>query len=450
MASDVYRYAGICLLSNRQNVPYLSLETRISFGTIGKSLPASCVKTVLFVTEKFPWPLDDGGQIRTYQILKNLSAQFSIILITLDPSCPEYEEPIRNLGVEVITVPRYRPRWMLPWHILRSLVTKRPYPLPKNFSPNILKEIRRQLSTGEVQALHLNHLDAAQYIDWLDDFRSQVKVVLDTHNLLTSLYARFVATERNYFRKAYIWTQWRKMRFYEKATTQKADCVVVCSENEREILHSWGLKTGLVVPNGVDTQFYTPEPVSRVDGKPVQLVFTGAMDYLPNADGIRWFLRSVLPKLDGLAVHYKLTVVGKNPSADLRAWETPGKVEFTGRVDDVRPYTRSADVFVVPLHIGGGTRLKILEALAMKVPVVSTRVGAEGLDLRDGIHLRVVDDASTMAQTIAELCALPDRGQEMARRGREYVSRNYDWAAVTAPLCRSYANALYEQGGCCR
>ena len=108
----------------------------------------------------------------------------------------------------------------------------------------------------------------------------------------------------------------------------------------------------------------------------------------------------------------------------------------------MRPYTRSADVFVVPLQVGGGTRLKILEALAMKVPVVSTRIGGEGLDLRDGVHLRLADDASAMAQAIAELCACPNRAHEMARRGREQVIGKYDWRAVSYSLCRYYEETL--------
>jgi glycosyltransferase involved in cell wall biosynthesis len=402
-----------------------------------------CGRTILFVSEKFPWPLDDGGQIRTYQILRSLAVQFSVILVATDPLCPQDKEAIQKLGIEVITVPRHRNHLMLPWYVLGSLFTKRPYPLPKNFSRRLLNEIRHQVSAGRVQAIHLNHLDAAQYVDWLDEFRSEVKIVFDTHNLLAPLYERLLNVEPNYLRKLFIWVQSRKMNLYERATIQKADCVAVCSTVERDILCSWGLNACLVVPNGVDTEFYTPAPVRSVDGRPLALVFTGAMDYLPNADGIRWFLRCVSPKLDKLEIQYKITIVGKNPPADLLAWELPGKIEFTGRVVDVRPYTHSADLFVVPLQVGGGTRLKILEALAMKVPVVSTRVGAEGLELHDGIHLRVVDDASTMAQTIAELSALPDRGQEMAHRGREYVSKKYDWAAVTAPLSRFYASELY-------
>lgn len=398
---------------------------------------------ILFVTEKFPWPVDDGGQIRTYQVLKNLSLHFPVTLVSLAPLSSNYEPPIRDLGVEVVTCPRHRPTWLTPWFLAQTLFTKRPYPLPKNFSFKILHEIRGRVSMGVIQALHLNHLDVAQYIDWLGGRERRIRVVFDTHNLLTALYNRIVKVEGNLFRKTYAWIQWRKMRVYEQATMRKTDCTVVCSDLEREVLQEWGIKNPLVVPNGVDTQFFTPSRLlPRKKGQPVRLVFTGAMDYLPNADGVRWFLRSVLPELDQRLPRYKLTIVGKNPPADLRAWECPEKIEFTGRVEDVRQYTRSADVFVVPLQVGGGTRLKILEALAMQIPVVSTRIGAEGLDLQDGIHFRLADSVSTMARAIAELGAQPEYAQKLARQGREKVLERYDWNAVTLPLCHYYQEVL--------
>jgi glycosyltransferase involved in cell wall biosynthesis len=333
---------------------------------------------------------------------------------------------------------------MLLWYLLQSLFTKRPYPLPKNFSRAILHEIRRRIAIGDVRAIHLNHLDAAQYVDWLKFARPQPKIVFDTHNILTSLYGRLTQRESNMFRRAYYRIQWRKTQLYEPAIMHKADRVIVCSEGEREVLDEWGVRSCLVIPNGVDTEFFTPHLFSsRATPQPVHLVFTGAMDYLPNADGLRWFFCSVMPELDRMLSHYKLTIVGKNPPGDLLARERSGRIEFTGRVEDVRPYTRSADVFVVPLRIGGGTRLKVLEALAMQLPVVSTRIGAEGLDLTDRVHLRLADDTSAMAQAIAELCARPDRAQEMARRGRERVLGRYDWRATTYPLSRYYEEALY-------
>ena len=400
---------------------------------------------ILFVTDKFPWPLDDGGQIRTFQILKALAFRFRVVLIAGSPQSLICEEAIRKLGVEVVSCERRRLPWMLPIHLVRALFTKRPYPLPKNFSRRILGEIRKRLHVGESSAIHFNHLDAAQYIDWLDLKGSGVTAVFDTHNVLSKMYSRLVGSTENALGKSYLWIQWKKMCRYEHVLMQKMDCVVVCSEAEKEILRDYAVDSGLVVPNGVDTKFFTPARREvRLVQEPLNLIFTGAMDYLPNADGIRWFCRYVLPKLDDLSLCYKLTVVGKNPPADLLEIQNPGKIEFTGRVDDVRPYTRCADVFVVPLQVGGGTRLKVLESLAMQIPVVSTRLGAEGLHLDDGVHLHLADDPNSIAQAIAELASQPEQSRETARVGRQKVLETYDWESVTAPLCEYYGRVLAE------
>src|SRR5215831_1848762 len=154
---------------------------------------------ILFVTEKFPWPLDDGGQIRTYHILKSLSSRFSVTLVSLSPPLSEYEQPIRHLGVEVLTFSRRRLPWLNFWFLVQALFSRRPYPLSKNFSSEILYEIRSRVK--DVQALHLNHLDAAQYIDWLEREERRIRIVFDTHNLLTSVYSRLVKVEENLLRK---------------------------------------------------------------------------------------------------------------------------------------------------------------------------------------------------------------------------------------------------------
>ncbi len=402
---------------------------------------------LLFVTDKYPWPVDDGGQIRTHQLLKHLGTQYSVKLLAIAPLFVNDTRARLSLEVDTITFNRPHRRWKMFAGLVLSLITNRPYPLTKNFSRQMLEAIQNEIDTGTLDAIHFNHLDAAQYVHWLNRKRRRPRFVFDTHNVLSSLYARLLTVERNPIRWMYAWTQWQKMRSYEDSTMQKVDCVIVCSERERREVNEWGIENCIVVPNGVDTQEFTPLRTTGMSSEGVQLLFIGALDYRPNADGIRWFIRSVLPELACRLENFKLTVVGKNPPKDLLAHRATGRVEFTGNVDDVRPYARSADVFVVPLHIGGGTRLKILEALAMELPVVSTAVGAEGLELRDGLHLRIAEDSMAMAVIIAELCRCPTYAREMARRGREQVLENYDWAAVTVPLCEYYKNSVSKMNG---
>ncbi len=394
---------------------------------------------VLFVTEKHPWPLDDGGQIRTFQVLRSLARACEVTLLSTAPAQAAALEPLRELGLELVCVPPHRRPWKTPLALGRSLFTRAPHPLPKNFSRAMLARIRERLAAGSVDALHLNHLDAAQYLEHLGELRPRARAVIDTHNLLSPLYARLVETARDPATRSYCWLQWTRMCRYEPWLLRQAERVLVCSEAERAQLQVWGVENALIVPNGVDTAAFTPEgPRAREPGGGLELVFTGGMDYLPNSDGVGWFLREIFPRIQAAQPHARITVVGKNPPPALRALARAGAVEFTGRVEDVRPFARAARVFVVPLRIGGGTRLKILEALAMQLPLVSTRVGAEGLDLVDGEHLLLADTPEDFATAVLALGHERERAERLARAGRARVLERYDWSAVTAPLASWY------------
>ncbi len=166
----------------------------------------------------------------------------------------------------------------------------------------------------------------------------------------------------------------------------------------------------------------------------LELCFTGGMDYLPNEDAARWFLERVFPLVLRGRPDARITFVGKNPPDALLERARPGQVVFTGRVEDVRPFARVAHVFVVPLRIGGGTRLKILEALSMNLPLVSTRIGAEGLDLVAGEHLLLADEPQEFAAAVLELANDRERARRLAASGRARVLERYDWKVTTQPL----------------
>lgn len=390
---------------------------------------------VLFVSEKHPWPLDDGGQIRTFQVLRALAGSARVTLLTTDPRASGAVEPLCALGIEVVLVPPHRRSWLLPFSLARALFTRRPHPLPRNFSPAMLAQIRRRMAGKSVDVLHLNHLDAAQYLESLDPLPDGVRSTVDTHNLLSLVYEKLMAAQRPGLSRAYLWLQWTRMVRYEPALLRRAGRVLVCSEKERAALAVLGVERVLVVPNGVDTSTFAPPAVPPANPLgALELVFTGGMDYLPNADGARWFLERVFPLVLRGRPDARITFVGKNPSAALRGLARDGQVVFTGRVDDVRPFVQRAQVFVVPLRIGGGTRLKVLEALAMGLPLVSTRVGAEGLELADGEHLLLADEPQAFAGAVLALANDQARARRLAAAGRARVLERYDWKVTTQPL----------------
>jgi polysaccharide biosynthesis protein PslH len=224
--------------------------------------------------------------------------------------------------------------------------------------------------------------------------------------------------------------QWRRMHRLEARECGRFARVIAVSEQDAEIFQSrYGIPSVAAVPTGVDVEYFQPGLEAEVT--PKNMVFVGSMDWMPNDDGIRWFAESVLPLVQKQEPGATLTVVGRSPTQAMRrlAEGIPG-IEVTGTVPDVRPFLRRAAISVVPLRVGGGTRLKIYEAMAAGTPMVSTTIGAEGLPVRHGEHLLIADSPEAQADAILSLLADRQRALDMADRARRYVAENCSWDAV--------------------
>ena len=219
----------------------------------------------------------------------------------------------------------------------------------------------------------------------------------------------------------------RKTRRYEARACARATLTIAVSQADRDRLRAISPgATVCAVPSGVDTAYFAPRGEPEVPGR---LVFTGSMDWYPNEDAVRHFIDAILPAIRRGAPHTTVSIVGRDPSSRLRAAAARADVQVTGTVGDVRPYVGQAEVFVVPLRIGGGTRLKILEGLAMGKAVVSTTTGAEGLPLVPGTHLLQADDPLEFARAVVALLREPRRRSALGVAGRRLV-REYSWAEV--------------------
>ena len=238
---------------------------------------------------------------------------------------------------------------------------------------------------------------------------------------------------------AYSLIQWQKLVRYERRICQAADHVIAVSEADRLALQR--LQPGLkvtVIPNGVSLEFYRPEKTAPAALRRPALVFTGKMDYRPNVDAVRWFVAEVWPLILMRRPEAHFYIVGQKPHAQVQALAgTPGLV-ITGRVPDVRPYLAGADLCVVPLRIGGGTRLKVLEAMAMGLPVVSTHLGCDGFPFVDDREASLADDPPAFAEAVLALLADPARAGAMARAARAYVTAHYGWDSILSELARLY------------
>jgi glycosyltransferase involved in cell wall biosynthesis len=240
----------------------------------------------------------------------------------------------------------------------------------------------------------------------------------------------------NIVKRLYFQLQAQRMAQYEGEACRKAKRVIAVSNADADTMRrEYRVQDVSAVPTGVDLEFFKNPGTPTPTGFKADLVFVGSMDWMPNSEGIRWFVREVFPLVLKKRPNTTFTIVGRKPPPDIDAM-TNERIKVTGTVPDVRPYLWGSSVSIVPLRIGGGTRLKIYEAMAASVPVISTSVGAEGLEIEDGQNIAIADDAGPFADRCVDL--LNDRAtcQIMARRALEIVADRYSWDSVVAQFER--------------
>ena len=265
-----------------------------------------------------------------------------------------------------------------------------------------------------------------------------VKKLVSAHNVEADIWQRYYENETNPPRRWYIREQWRKVERFEREALRWVDGALTVSDLDRNCFFQKHPHLPItVIPNGVDLDYF--RPMSQPERRQ-QVVFTGSMDWRPNQDAARYFVSEILPLLRRIRPELECTFVGRSPPADIRALAQVPGVHITGTVDDVRPYVERAAVYVVPLRIGGGSRLKILEALAMGRAVVSTTVGAEGLDVVPDRHIVLADEPRAFAESVLRLLDDAKRCLDLAIEGRRLVEQHYGWDA----LANKFGNFIRE------
>lgn len=389
---------------------------------------------VLVLDEALPAPPDTGKRIRTAALLARLAPAHDITLAfhAEGPVDGAAAAGLEAAGLRLVPVPRRPlakrgPRFA--WDLARNLLLPTPYMAMAHRTRALRAAVGRLVAEAEAagRPFHLLH---AEWLPYAENVPASVRLprVVSAHNVEATIWARYRAAERSPLRRAYIALQQAKVARFERRVLAAADAVTAVSEGDAEaIRRASGQSDVSVVENGVDGAHFAPLP--GVAPEPAHAVFTGSLDWRPNQDGVLWFLEEVWPRVRAAVPAARLSVVGRQPPAPLvaRVRAAPG-AELHASVPDVRPYLARAAVSVVPLRVGGGSRLKIPEALASGRPVLSTTVGAEGLHLPGGIT--VADGAEAFAAALVALFAEPARALEQARRGREQVLARYEWGAI--------------------
>jgi len=387
---------------------------------------------ILWLKTELLHPVDKGGKIRTYNMLKELKREHHVTYLTLDDGTANADARARATEYchELICVPhRAHEKFTLAFYfeLLLNLLSSRPYAIKKYESTAMSDKILELESRNEFDLLVCDFLAPTANVPRT----LTMSTILFQHNVEAMIWKRHYEVQNNPLKKAYLYGQWRKMWQFEKEMCHRFDCVIAVSADDRDHMkREYGAEAVFDVPTGVDTEFFSPS--GAVVPKPHSLVFTGSMDWLPNEDAIRYFMREIMPLIKEKVLDATLTVVGRNPpAAFVELSRAEPSLIITGRVDDVRPYIESAAAYVVPLRIGGGTRLKIFEAMAMEKPVISTTVGAEGLALSNGVELLVADEAKSFAEAVVKVLTDSSYAFDLGQRAVSTVRHHHGWHQVT-------------------
>lgn len=398
--------------------------------------PAGRRLHVALVDEELPYPPTSGKRIRTLSLLLRLAGRHRLTYVchrNADPGEARRAAAFLNeRGVETVVVDRAVPRKSGPLFYAR-LAANLLSPLPYSVASHASRALRRAVADlAARERVDLWQCEWTPYALALRGLAGARRLVV-AHNVESLIWQRYHETEANPLKRWYIGRQWRKFERFERETYGAADCTVaVSAEDAARIRGRFGGGRVQVIDNGVDTCYFRPSPRPAGAGP---VLFLGSLDWRPNLDAVGQLLEVVWPALRRSEPAARLCLVGRHPPGWLRrqAAATAG-VELHADVPDVRPYLAAASVLAVPLRVGGGSRLKILEALAAGVPVVSTRVGAEGLCLEPGKHLTVVDAVGDMAAALVRCLREPGAARAQAAAGRDVVLHRYDWDALAARL----------------
>ena len=402
---------------------------------------------ILWLNTPLLLPLDKGGKLRTWHLMRHLAQRNHITCISFaEPGqLARYGEEMKGVCAELVTIERREgTKEGLRFYasVARHLPDPVPYAVAQYRSRQYRQAVHHALASGSFDRVVCDFLVPAVNLPE----RLPCPSVLFTHNVEAEIWRRHAETESNRLRKRLYRTQWRRMLRFEGRTVARFDRVLAVSDVDRDTLQRlYGDRLTApvsVVPTGVDTSFFTPTPsdaAAALGGDAAgrfskRVVFTGSMDWLPNADAVQFFCREILPLIRAAEPDTTFTIVGRSPTPAVRRLAEDHGVEVTGRVEDVRPYLARSAVYVVPLRIGGGTRLKIFEAMSAGRAVVSTRVGAEGLPVEDGRHLLLADTPQDFARSVITLIQDAAARDSIAREARTLVTERFDWAAAALHL----------------
>jgi sugar transferase (PEP-CTERM/EpsH1 system associated) len=383
-------------------------------------------------------PLDSGGRIRSYNILRQLAREHRVTYFGFHAEQDDAAHAqLKEIFERVVCCPLKLPAAKSFAELVqygKELFSREPYAISKYCQPWVKRELRKLVQAESYDVIVCDFLVAAGVIPW----DLPCPKVLFTHNVEALIWKRHYEVVRNPLWKLLSWREWRAMARAEQRYLREADHVLAVSQTDADFFaRELPPEKLTVVPTGVDIEYFRP---LRSEEEPNSLVFTGSMDWMPNEDGIFYFAEEILPRIFEELPNARLSVVGRKPSARLKALAAtdPHHLHLTGWVDDIRPYLAQSAVCIVPLRVGSGTRLKIFEAMGMGKAIVSTTIGAEGLPVRHGVEILLADSPDDFAKSVVTLLGDAAARRRLGTTARELVEAKYGWGSVA----KEFAAAL--------
>jgi len=402
---------------------------------------------ILNITNQVPYPVISGAPLRTYNILRRFARNHEIYLAAFyaTPEQCDGVAHLREFCRDVVTTRVQRlTEVMNVSDVLAAILQGEPPELRVGFSRELAAEIQKLTARVDFDIVQIEHGSMGMYLDALPA-RLQKRAVWVLHDIDFDKFMRISQIERTPAKKIRAWVHGTMMKRWQPRVANRFGLCITMSEPDRQVLLSSNSRLQIhVSPNGVDTQQYQP----IADESPTsEMLFIGNMGYEPNVDAANYFCNEVLPLVKKKIADPTLSIVGINPTASVMRLASD-RVFVTGSVPDVVPYYRRSRICVVPLRAGSGTRLKILEAMALGRAVVSTPVGCEGLGVRDGENILVADSPELFAHHVVRLLTDCELRARIAARAREFVVESYDWDIITGKLLNALRGVATEDREC--
>jgi glycosyltransferase involved in cell wall biosynthesis len=387
---------------------------------------------VLLLTELLPYPLVAGAKIRAYYVLRHLAARHQVTLVSFirADDRPQDMAHLRKFLVGMHVVPMQRSWARNARAVLASLVTGRPAIIHREQIGAMQRRVEALLRTGEFDVVHADQITMAHY--GLLGQGTKVQRLLDQHNATFRIFERLARSERNSLVRALLEREGRAFARYESGVCQRYDQVTFVTEEDRQLMVGRMPAGSLegrsrVIAICVDTD--AVEKVLPIQ-TPFRVTHVGSMCWSPNVKGLTWFWQEIWPAVHARLPEARLTLIGKDPSDRILAWGRRPDVDVLGYLEDLTPYLAETAVFVVPLQAGAGMRVKIVDAWCWGLPIVSTRVGAEGVAAREGEDLLLADRPAEFTEAVIGIWRNVALQQRLRTNGRRWVEAQYDWRRV--------------------